>query len=124
MNDYMPPTEPRELTRAERAAIRKLVTEMCANYDRAFGCMPLDCDCYMFGKAWTGNNCKYFQNAVLPLEPMLEAALLSQTIETRLCAYCGEAFPVSGKQAYCGEACAGKAQRKRNREYMRKKRGI
>lgn len=29
----------RELTRDERKGIRKLVTEMCANYDRDYGCL-------------------------------------------------------------------------------------
>ena len=32
--------ETRELTRAERTAIRKLVTSMCANYDKDYGCLP------------------------------------------------------------------------------------
>ena len=42
----------RELTRTEKAAIRRLVSKWCANYDRDCGCLPLDCECYMFG------NCK------------------------------------------------------------------
>lgn len=38
---------PRELTRSERAAIRRLVTGLCANYDeREKLCLPLDCSCY------------------------------------------------------------------------------
>ncbi len=38
----------RELTRSERAAIRRLVTELCANYDSQEKlCLPLDCSCYM-----------------------------------------------------------------------------
>ena len=113
----------RELTRPERAAIKKLVTDMCINYDRGYGCLPLDCDCYMLNKWWTGSYCRYFQNAVLPLDPILEASVLSEAVETRLCAFCGEAFPVNGKKAYCSDACTGKAQRKQQREYMRKKRG-
>mgnify|MGYP002696425691 CR=1 FL=1 len=32
----------RELTRQERAAIRALVVKWCANYDREYGCLPLD----------------------------------------------------------------------------------
>ena len=44
----------RELTREEKAAIRRLVISMCANYDRECGCLPLDCECYMLGKCWTG----------------------------------------------------------------------
>lgn len=44
----------RELTRTEKTAIRRLVSKWCANYDRDCGCLPLDCECYMFGKCWTG----------------------------------------------------------------------
>ena len=44
----------RELTREEKTAIRKLVTRLCANYDRDVGCLPLDCPCYMLEKCWTG----------------------------------------------------------------------
>lgn len=68
----------RELTRTEKAAIRRLVSKWCANYDRDCGCLPLDCECYMFGKCWTGAYCRYFREAVLPLDPALEAALLTE----------------------------------------------
>ena len=67
----------RELTREEKAAIRSLVVKWCANYDRECGCLPLDCECYMLGKCWTGAYCRYFREAVLPLDPALEAALLT-----------------------------------------------
>ena len=51
---------PRELTRSERAAIRRLVTGLCANYDeREKLCLPLDCPCYMLHKWWTGGLCRY-----------------------------------------------------------------
>ena len=50
----------RELTREEKAAIRSLVVKWCANYDRACGCLPLDCECYMLGKCWTGAYCPYY----------------------------------------------------------------
>ena len=65
----------RELTREEKAKIRKLVTKWCANYDKECGCLPLDCECYMLGKCWTGSYCRYFREAVLPLDSVLEAAL-------------------------------------------------
>ena len=64
----------RELTREEKAKIRKLVKKWCANYDKECGCLPLDCECYMLGKCWTGAYCRYFREAVLPLDPVLEAA--------------------------------------------------
>ena len=51
----------RELTRDERKGIRKLVTEVCANYDRDYGCLPLDCECYMLGEMVDGS--------LLPLFP-------------------------------------------------------
>jgi len=115
----------RELTRTERAAIRKLVKELCANYDREHGCLLLDNDCYMFyGAAYTNTGmCRYFRNAVLPTAATLETALTNNnTVETRSCGICGVAFRIDGKKAYCSEACAGEAHRKRNRENMRKKR--
>lgn len=117
--------EARELTRTERTAIRKLVTSMCANYDKEYSCLPLDCECYMLNKWWTGAYCKYFRNAVLPLDPALEAALSGpgHVPETRPCAVCGKPFPKDGKRAFCSEACAQVAQRKRQREYMRRRRG-
>ena len=112
--------EPRELTRNERAAIRKLVTDMCANYDPEYGCLLLDCPCYMLNMWWTGAYCKYFQNAVLPLDPKLEATLTGRVApEMDTCAICGKSFVRDGKRAYCSPACADAARRKRQREYMR-----
>lgn len=113
----------RELTRQERAAIRKLVTGMCANYDSEYGCLPLDCECYMLNKWWTGAYCRYFRNAVLPLDPVLEATLTGRAAPALdACAVCGKPFVPEGKQAYCSPACASAARKKRQREYMRKRR--
>lgn len=114
----------RELTRDERKGIRKLVTEMCANYDREYGCLPLDCECYMLGKCWTGAYCRYFREAVLPLDPVLTASICEDgpAPDTRLCAICGRPFLPEGRQAYCSEACKTEGNRRRSRERMRKKR--
>ena len=71
-------TVARELTREEKATIRKLVTRLCANYDRDVGCLPLDCPCYMLEKCWTGALCRYFREAVLPNDPVLEASLAAE----------------------------------------------
>ena len=70
----------RELTRQEKAAIRSLVKRWCANYDKDIGCLPLDCECYMLGKCWTGAYCRYFRSAVLPLDPVLERSLTVERI--------------------------------------------
>ena len=92
----------RELTRTEKAAIRRLVSKWCANYDRDCGCLPLDCECYMFGKCWTGAYCRYFREAVLPLDPALEIALLTEgpRPDFKACPVCGRAVAPDGRQTY------------------------
>jgi hypothetical protein len=91
--------QPREMTRAERAAIRRLVVTLCANYDDEYGCLPLDCDCVMLHKVWTGGGCKYFRNSVLPVDPVLEAALSGRAVPAvKKCTACGKAFIPDGKQ--------------------------
>lgn len=71
--------KPRELTGEEKRDIKKLVESSCANYDRNYSCLPLECECYMFRKWWTGAFCRYFEKAVLPLNPVLEISLM-QTV--------------------------------------------
>ena len=113
----------RELTRDEKKKIRSLVTGMCANYDRESGlCLPLDCACYMLHKCWTGAYCRYFREAVLPLDPELQASLTTEGIspELRACAVCGKAFLPEGRQAYCSDACKAEGNRRKSRERMRK----
>ena len=115
----------RELTRDERRAIRRLVFDKCANCDGTDAlCLPLDCPCYMLHKWWTGGFCRYFEAAVLPLDPVLEAAVTGEGAapDTRVCAGCGRPFLPVRKQAYCSAACAEAGRRKRQREYMRKRR--
>ena len=100
----------RELTRQEKAAIRSLVTKWCANYDREWGCLPLECECYMLGKCWTGAYCRYFREAVLPLDPALEEALTGRGAVPVLlpCPVCGRPFLPDKRRRYCSPAC-GKA---------------
>ncbi len=110
----------RELTRTERADIRKLVVGLCANYDRAYGCLPLDCECYMLNKWWTGAYCKYFQNEVLPTNPALGAALLGHSAPpAQPCATCGQPISATGNRAQFCSACAKAARRQRQRAYQR-----
>lgn len=115
----------RELTRDEKKKIRRLVTGMCANYDvESSLCLPLDCSCYMLHKCWTGAYCRYFRNAVLPLDPALEIALTDKGMapELRTCAVCGKAFLPEGRQSYCSKACKAEGNRRKSRERMRKMR--
>ena len=113
----------RELTREERAAIKKLVVKSCANYSREYGCLPLESECYMLGLWWTGAFCRYFENAVLPLDTALEGSLTGCGADMRHCACCGQPYRASGKRRYCSVVCATNAIRKQKREYIRKKRG-
>ena len=113
----------RELTRQERAAIRALVIKWCANYDKDYGCLPLDCPCYMLGKCWTGAYCRYFREALLPLDPVLESSLTGTAVELRSCPVCGKPFLPDGRTRYCSSVCSHAALRRQQREYMRKKRG-
>lgn len=66
----------------------------------------------------------YFREAVLPLDPELQAALTTEGIspELRACAVCGKAFLPEGRQAYCSDACKAEGNRRKSRERMRKMR--
>ena len=114
----------RELTRSEKSAIRKLVTSLCANYDPRYGCLPLGDECYMLLKCWTGALCRYFRDAVLPNNTVLEAALSSNAQKTAICPVCGSEFSVHGRKLYCSEQCALTAHRKQQRRHMQIKRGF
>lgn len=79
---------------------------------------------YMLHKCWTGAYCRYFREAVLPLDPELQAALTTEGIspELRACAVCGKAFLPDGRQAYCSDVCKAEGNRRKSRERMRKMR--
>ena len=118
----------RELTAVERREIRRLVRR-CANYDSEYGCLPLDGGCYMLDLWWTGSLCKYFERAVLPVNPELERVLKGEVArETKPCVVCGRRFPLAGRRVYCSERCRVRGQRvvdaRRAREYrLRKNKG-
>ena len=101
----------RELTGREKQRIKKLVTSLCANYDKEYGCLPLDCDCPMLGICFTNSAlCRYFRKSVLPEDAGLEA-VFTQTPTTH-CKQCGKPFPTDGKRVYCSQRCAEEACRK------------
>ena len=85
----------RELTPKEIRSVRKLVTVKCANYDKEYGCLPLDCACPMLNICYTHSAmCSYFRESVLPNDPELSAAF--QPLPTKRCKHCGKPFPVTG----------------------------
>ena len=115
----------RELTRSERAKVRRLATELCANYDSQEKlCLPLDCPCYMLHKWWAGSYCRYFGAAVLPTDPTLESALTGEdtSLKQKKCPICGKSYLPVTSQAYCSDACRLAARRKSERERKRRER--
>lgn len=115
------------LTRAQRREVRDLVHQ-CANYMRTDRlCLLLDAadrpgDCPMLTLDKAGKVCRYFRAAVLPLNPVLEAALTAQApVAMRSCTVCGNEFvPTGGRQQYCGAKCQQTAHRRQAKERMRK----
>lgn len=86
----------RELTGKEKRQIKKLVVSLCANYDKEYGCLPLDCDCYMFGICYTNSAlCKYFQSSVIPNDAELEAVFNGTPIT--VCKQCGKPITLTCK---------------------------
>ena len=111
----------RELTTREKQRIKKLIVSQCANYDREYGCLPLDSECYMFSICYRISAlCNYFRNAVLPNEPELEAVFTEHP--TSVCKECGKSFPAQGKRVYCSDKCAENARRKQTAARVQKHR--
>ena len=109
----------RELTGREKQRIKKLVISLCANYDKEYGCLPLDCDCPMLGICFTNSAlCRYFRKSVLPEDAGLEA-VFTQTPTTH-CKQCGKPFPTDGKRVYCSQHCAEEACRRQTAARVRK----
>ena len=115
----------RELTRQERARVRRLVTDLCANHDNQDRlCLPLDCPCYMLHKWWTGSFCRYFQEAVLPVDTALESSITGEdtSLKQKNCPVCGKAYLPTTSQPYCSDSCRAFARRKSERERKRRSR--
>lgn len=97
------------LTPKHRQSANALIKRLCANYD----CVCVQSISYSL-------LCKYFRNAVLPAEPMLEANILGTRLER--CVSCGAPILKKGnRKKYC-DRCAVRAYKKQQAEYARRKR--
>ena len=68
-----------------------MVVSKCANYDKEYGCLPLDCNCYMYGICYTNSAlCRYFRKSVLPEDKELQAVFESMPLA--VCKECGKHF--------------------------------
>ncbi len=70
------------LTPKQRQRANALIKRLCANYDNG-NCLALDDGepCVCVQSISYSLLCKYFRNAVLPAEPLLEAAILGTRFE-------------------------------------------
>lgn len=99
--------------------MRKLVRE-CCNYDNG-DCLMLD-ECVCVQSISYSLNCKWFREAVLPLDKEFEAELLRQTNKLKRCDTCGTRFVASSNRSKLCPDCAKRKRLKRQREYMQTKR--
>lgn len=111
------------LTFFDSKKVNALIKNECCNYD-AGNCVVLDdgeyhaCPQRMEKKLI----CKWFKEAVLPLGPVLEAAVLRKEDPSTRCEICGTVFiPRSNRAKRC-PGCSQKVKRKQQREYARKRR--
>ena len=111
-----------ELTPEQRRRCNALIKRLCANHDNG-NCIALDDveGCVCVQSISYHIYCKYFRNAVLPAEPLLEADILGNQ-KGFSCALCGVPIEKTGnKKKYCAN-CARKMHLKSKAKSERKRR--
>jgi predicted RNA-binding Zn-ribbon protein involved in translation (DUF1610 family) len=90
-----------------------LIRAECCNLSPDGYCVPLDCPCPQLQSE--GLLCKWFENAVLPLDKVLHAEITGST-NNKTCSVCGKLFvPMSNRAKYCPE-CGPKMRRRKDAE--------
>lgn len=113
----------RELTTNEKSQIRRSVIKRCACYDREYGCLPLDSNCYMMTIGFNDSKlCRYYEKCILPIESEILSFLKIQTGVVKNCKYCGVRFLALGNHQYCSDYCSLMARRRGAVRRMRKSR--
>ena len=113
-----------EMTPSQLAHARKLIRIECAAFDPDHNeCLILDdgggCACPQYISY--SMMCYHFRDAILPLDPDMEEALLGKG-KTKHCLRCGKTFiPGSNAALYCKE-CVKLRKREEARERMFRKR--
>ena len=107
-----------QMTPRQRIRANKLIRRLCANCIEG-ECVALDCECpQMISYTLL---CKYFKNAVLPVDKELEAEIMGSTIELR-CSDCGVPIEKTGnKRKFC-QRCAHRRYLRAKAKYEREKR--
>ena len=116
-----PLQEYNRLTNEQLAAVKKLVKK-CCNYSQGF-CTALDegDDCPCVQSFSYSLICKWFRNAVLPMDPVLERKLRNEALKK--CERCGkEIAATSNHTKYCA-SCKRIRRQELDAERKRKQRG-
>ena len=101
------------MSTVQKRATYKLIREECCNLDPDGFCIPLDCRCPQLQS--DSLICKWFQDAVLPLDKELHAEINGSS-NLKPCAVCKRLFvPPSNRAQYCAE-CAAKVRRQKDTE--------
>ena len=111
-----------ELTPEQRRRCNALIKRLCANYDGG-NCIALDDGdgCVCVQSISYHIYCKYFRNAVLPAEPMLEADIFKSDTRAK-CEQCHKPFVQEHhNQKYCKD-CAKLRYRRQQAKYAAEKR--
>ena len=117
-HEHIPAMDYRQYRRAGR------LVQACCNYDNG-QCIALDegDGCVCVQSISYSLLCRWFREAVLPLDKELETGLLYRA-ESKKCAVCGRLFlPGSNRAKYCPE-CAARMKRKHAAERKRKQRRV
>ena len=112
------------LTPTRIREINKLARDMCANYDSGYKiCMLKDKPCPMLDKDIPKDEiCTYLRDSVLPLNPLLEAAVLRKMVESKECVICGNRFAANGRQLYCSDKCERQGNKIKSRARVQRMR--
>ena len=101
------------MSSTQKRAAYKLIRDECCNLDPDGYCIMLDCKCPQLQSE--SLICKWFQEAVLPLNKELHAEITGST-NRKPCAVCNRLFvPLSNRALYCAE-CAAKVRRQKDAE--------
>jgi hypothetical protein len=115
-----------EITPEQKKKVKQLIRKECCNFDTELGeCMVLGdgygCRCPQMISDYI--LCRWFNHAVLPLEPFLYAGVLTDH-GNKKCVVCGMQFlPRSNSTKYC-PVCRRKVHRKQKTESERKRRSV
>lgn len=112
-------------TAAERRKVITLIQEECCNHISG-DCVPCDTKCAQIASMRQGSDnpdlvCRWFRDAVLPLDKDLQGSLLAPH-NMKKCEQCGKMFAGGSNSAkYCAD-CSANIQKKLKREYAQKRR--